>query len=145
MKQQISELINGCKNVVRKEDDPKYLNANSATSHVGYSGTNTADREITAATVAQENPDSMNVEIKGRTLTLSHGQSKSGKTWWWSAAIDEELAGLFLAPAGNFRHYTLTVNSDCTVQIDRFVRRTEKSQWRHSWCQLIDESFIKIL
>lgn len=43
MKTQIKNLINGCKDVCRMLEHPKYATAKQATSHIGYAGTNDKD------------------------------------------------------------------------------------------------------
>lgn len=147
MKTQISTLINGGKNVIRKEDDEKYINAKSSTSHVGYAGTNHDLRNKIAMKVASENPSEMHIKANGIELTLSRANSCSGKSWWWSCKLTEEqyvkLGGSHLS--GNFKSYKLRISMDCMVTIYNFTKKSEAAQWRQSWMQDIDESFIEIL
>ena len=143
-KQQIRELINGAKRTIRCESDPKYLKSKPATSHVGYAGTG-AERARIAQIVAEQNPDTMTVEICGYTVVLTRHTSKSGKTGWWEGEIPEEIANHFMFTSGILKAYTLYVNGDCTVEIQKCVRKTERQQWRYSYCQPIGEEFITIL
>lgn len=145
MKTQINNLINGEKRTIRNLNDEKYIAAKQATSHNGFAGTNREERAAVAAKVAEENNEKMMVSILNQTLTLTRHFSTSGKTWWWSAEINEDLAANFVNTDGNIKSYTLTVNSDCTVDISKSVKRTESSQWRHSLLQPIDEAFVTIL
>lgn len=144
-KQQISNLINGEKRTIRRENHEKYLTANAATSHVGYAGTNGVERARIAEIVAEQNPGMMTVEICGHVVTLTRRTTKSGKSWWWQAEIPEELANHFMFTDGILKAYTLFVNGDCTVEIMKCVRKTERQQWRYSYRQPIGEEFITIL
>lgn len=142
---QISTLINGCKNVIRIEDHSKYINAPQATSHIGYAGTSSDTRSSVAERVRLENPQQMTVEFKGEKFILKAQYSKSGKTVQWRTNIPESIASKFVNTDGTFKSYDLVINGDCTVQIDKFVRKSETAMWRHSLWQAIDEAYINIV
>ena len=80
MKTQITNIINGSKNVRILESAEKYINAKRSTSHNGYAGTSYAVKEDTFKKVLEEN---------GEELTLKLGQSLSGKSKWYYAPISE--------------------------------------------------------
>ena len=143
-KTQISKLINGCKNVIRDEKNEKYLNAPKATSHNGYAGSGAVRSEIAAAVFA-ENGDTMSVTLCGYPITLTRHSSVSRKTQWYSCELSEDIASQFVCTDGKERSYSLTIYGDCTVEVAKFVRKNERCQWRQSWRQYIDESFIEIL
>ena len=147
MKTQISNLINGSKNVIRKMDDPKYLDAKPSTSHFGYAGTNRDHRGEISAKVHQENLDGMNITANGVALRLSIAYSISGKSWSWYCGLTEDqyrkLGGMFTD--GTLKAYSISIFSDCTVALYSFTRKSEASQWRLSNMTYLDESFIKIL
>lgn len=145
MKQQIKELINGMKNVIRKDNDPKYKDAKPATSHNGFAGTNREKRDEVAHIVNCQNKQTMHVELCGKKLKLERYSSKSGKSWQWSCELDEKLAGKFVNTDGNMRSYTLVVYQDCTVAIQKHIRKNERRVWKMSQFQHIDEAFITIL
>lgn len=146
MKTQIANLINGQKNVARQNENEKYLNAKQATSHIGFAGTNRNERAEIARKVYAENGETMNILFADVHLSLKKGQSVSGKTQWYSAPINEDLASQFVVKkGGNERTYTLTISNDCEVFISKNVRKNENCQWRLSYTQYIDESYIKIL
>lgn len=141
---QIGKLINGCKNVIRDENNEKYINAPQATSHVGFAGSGAVRSEVAAA-VFSENGETMDVKLCGHPLTLTRHSSVSGKTQWYSCELSEELASMFVSTDGNERIYSLIIYEDCTVEVQKFVRKNDRCQWRLSWHQYIDESFIEIL
>ena len=145
MKQQIKELINGVKDIIRKDDEPKYKNANQATSHIGFAGTDRKTRDEVAHIVSCQNPQQMTVQLCGKELKLKRWYSVSGKGWMWSCEIEEELASLFVSTYGNMRSYTLVVYQDCTVAIHKYVRKNQESKWKASKFQYIDEAFLIIL
>lgn len=146
MKTQIANLINGQKNVARQNENEKYLNAKQATSHIGFAGTNRNERAEIASKVFAENGEILNVDFCGEKLAMKKGQSVSGKTQWYSVPINEDLASRFVVIAGgNERNYTLTISNDCEVFISKNVRKNENCQWRLSYTQYIDESYITIL
>lgn len=145
MKTQIANLINGQKNVARQNENEKYLNAKQATSHIGFAGTNRNERAEIARKVYAENGETINVLFADVQLSLKKGQSISGKTQWYSAPINEDLASRFVNTDGRERAYTLTISNDCEVFISKHVRKNENCQWRLSYTQYIDESYITIL
>lgn len=145
MKTQISNLINGMKNVIRKEEDAKYLTAKQATSHVGYAGTNREERNRISEMVYSENSEIMNIEINGEKITLNRKSSTTGKTIWYSAEVSEDFARKFVNTDGRLRSYLLEITPSCEVVIYKHVRGNERQQWRLSYTQYIDESFVTIL
>lgn len=87
MKTQITDLINGTRDIRRDLSNPKYIDCPKATSHIGYVGTNFKLRAEIAEKVIAENPDGMDVEMFGKKFHLSRSSSLSGKTVWFSTEI----------------------------------------------------------
>ncbi len=149
MKTQISNLINGARNVIRDEAHEKYKYAKQATSHVGYAGANDNERQEIGACVYAENGDTLHVNVRGVELTLQIHKSMSGKSWYWSAYLtDEQYQQICPTPIGvgdNLHFYELGVNSDCRVYIQIFNRRNERQIWREGYTHNIDEAFVTIL
>ena len=147
MKTQINQLINGSKNIIRNEEDPKYLTAKRATSHVGYAGSNRDYRNEIAARVYAENGDTLNIVVRGISLTLNISRSLSGKSWTWSCELTEDqykaLGGWHTD--GTLKKYELAIYQDCEVCLYSFTRKSEAAQWRQSWMEYLDESFVEIL
>ena len=145
MKQQIKHLINGMKHVVRKEDDPKYKDAQEASSHIGYAGTSRKKRDTVANVVNLQNQHGMVVKFCDKEWNLQRYNSDSGYTWTWWCDLDEETAGRFVDTQGRCKAYSLLIYADCTVAIQKYVRKNERCTWKSSTLQFIDESFITIL
>lgn len=147
MKTQISNLINGSKNVIRNMEDAKYTTAKPATSHNGYAGTNRDERNEIAAKVYEENGDTLNITAKGINLTLPIHVSTTGKSWSWGCTLTEEqyvaLGGRYTE--GTLKSYSLQINMDCTVTLYSFTRKSEAATWKQSNMTDIDESFIQII
>ena len=147
MKTQIQNLINGAKNIIRKEGHEKYLTAKPATSHNGWAGTNRDWRAKIAAKVHEENPDGMTIKACGHMIELRYSESGSGKTWKWAAELTREqytdLGGSYTD--GTIKSYLLVIFTDCTVMLYSFTKKTEGSQWRQSNMTYLDEAFITIL
>lgn len=147
MKTQIKNLINGSKRVLRNLEDPKYIDAKAATSHVGYAGTNHNERALVAAAVREENRGGMNAEIRGIDLHLDYEESLSGKTCWWTAELTPEqyeaLGGSNVGGSACER-FQVMISMDCTVEISRFGRGNDRQQWRQTNRIEIDESFVVI-
>ena len=148
MKTQISNLINGCKEVIRNMEDAKYMTAKPATSHIGYAGTNREERNEVAAKVYEENGDTLNITAKGIAITLPIHRSTTGKSWSWSCPLTEEqyvaLGGQYTG--GTLKSYSLEVLMSCEVVLSSFTRRSEAAQWRSvEPITYLDESFIQIL
>ena len=149
MKTQISNLINGAKQIHRDLSHSKYINATAATSHIGYAGTNRSLRQEIADKVIAENPDGMDIEISGRKFHLNRFSSLSGKTIWFSTEISLEdfmlLSGYAETPFKNEDSFILTFNNDMTVDIQMFSRRNSLSQWKHRGNVGVGEEFVTIL
>ena len=148
MKTQITNLINGAKNVIRNMEDAKYMTAKPATSHNGYAGTNRDERNEIAAKVYAENGDALNITAKGIALTLPIHRSTTGKSWSWNCDLTEEqytaLGGTYTE--GTLKSYALTMTMSCEVILRSFTRKTEAAQWREVGpMTYLDESFIQIL
>ena len=146
MKTQITNLINGRKNVIRNMEDPKYATAKPATSHDGFAGTNREERNEVAEKVHRENPEALTIIARGVALTLPIAYSTTGKSWSWGCELTEAqytaLGGTLTE--GTLKAYRLTVNMDCTATLYSFTRKSEAAQWRQSNMTDLDESFIQI-
>lgn len=149
MKTQISSLINGQKNVIRDESNPKYINAPMATSHIGYAGTNAAIRKEVAYKVLSENPTCLNIESRGKQFNLERKSTLSGKTCWYEASITADdfllLSGRKTVPYANETDYSLRIDADMKVGIILCTRSNERAQWRYRATVYIGEEFINIL
>lgn len=143
MKTQIQNLINGCKDVCRMLEHPKYATAKQATSHIGYAGTNDKDRAEIAAKVATENPDDMTIRVRGEKLTAKRTQSHSGKSWAWTAQISRATYESFGGIA-NYKDsaetYRLCITGDCFVMVYKKIKGSGKG----NGYEAIDEAFITI-
>ncbi len=148
MKTQIQNLINGAKNIIRNEADEKYTTAKPATSHIGYAGTNREERERIAAAVIAENPGSLEIEARGLTLSLHKRTSVSGKTITYETALTEDeykiLVGVSSLPGTLERSFSLCINNDMTVRVDRFSRKSPNAMWKLKEYIYLDEAFIVI-
>lgn len=145
MKTQIENLINGQKNVTRLENHAKYENAKQATSHIGYAGTNQAERQEIVDKVFGENGQLIYVIFNGNCLILNEHSSKSGKTRWYDAEISEDIAKNFVNTDGAQCKYTLVMQPDCTMCIVKNIRKNENCEWKHSYTQYIDEAYLTII
>lgn len=150
MKTQISNLINGQKNVRREENNEKYLIAKQATSHRGFAGTNNKKRMTIAEQVIAENPDKLNVEILGKQFTLNVEKSVSGKTTTFITEISLDdfmlISDFVKKPFDKFEaKYHLTINNDMTIRVDASSRKTAGSMWITKHSLHIGEEFITIL
>lgn len=149
MKTQISELINGTNSIHRDLPHPKYNGAAQATDHLGYAGTNNVIRKEIADKVISENPNGLDIEIFGKKMHLNRNASLSEKTVWYTTEISLDEFLLFTGykenPFKNEFSFTLKINGDMTVLIDKFTRRNERASWQHRGYDYIDEAFITIL
>ena len=149
MKTQISNLINGYANVRRDETNAKYATAALATTPFSkYVGSPIALREEVGGKVLAENPDGMDVEILGHKFHLNRHASCSGKTVWFSAELTLEEHGLLMGepyPSNNEWRSALTIDSLMYVEVSRFMRRSEKAQWKQKASMYIGEEFVTIL
>lgn len=89
MKTKISQLRSGTKDqILNPEID--YSNLPKATSHVGHSGSNSADVESIWKRITEENPDTMKVIIKGIEVDLKANWSLSRKSVSYCGSISKE-------------------------------------------------------
>lgn len=143
MKTQITKLINGARNVLRNSEDPKYLSANRATSHIGYAGSPASLREEVSKAVSAENGETINVMVKNIELVLSRRSSLRGKTVTYTCSLSEKqyyaITGFVLTkPWKNEQTYLFSLYPNMTCELRRIGRR-------NSVYNYIDESFVVIL
>lgn len=143
MKTQIKSLVNGRANVVRDEENEKYLGMDD------IAGTNSAIREEIARKVLDENPDGMDVEVNGVRLHLGRYASCSGKTIWYNAEITREQ---YIAITGHdFTDRRLEwcayfdIDMGMIPRVTRFSRRNERATWKQKQDIVLDEAFVTIL
>ena len=143
MKTQINKLMNGRANVVRDEENEKYAGMDE------IAGTNSAIREEIARKVLDENPDGMDVEVKGVRLHLGRYASRSGKTIWYNAEITREQ---YIAITGHDFHDRrlewcayLDIDMSMIPRVTRFSRRHERATWKQKKDIVLDEAFVTIL
>lgn len=151
MKTQITDLINGTRDIRRDLSNPKYIDCPKATSHIGYVGTNFKLRAEIADKVIAENPDGMDVEMFGKKFHLSRSSSLSGKTVWFSTEITLDdfmlLSGYAASPfrQGKESKFGLEINNDMNVLLHKWCRANDKAQMKYRGYDYIDESFVTIL
>lgn len=121
-----------------------------STSHIGFAGTNYDERMEVAEKVISENPDSMVVSILGKTFELEKEQSLSGKTVWYRSEISLDdfmlISGYALPPFGkNEGKFYLQINGDMRVELQKFSRRNENSQWKFRGSKYVGEEFVTIM
>lgn len=149
MKTQISNLINGYANVRRDETNAKYATAAPSTAPFSkYAGSPIRLREEIGDKVRAENPDGMDVEIMGHRFHLKRNASCSGKTIWFSTELTPDEHKLLMGepyPSGNEWRSALAIDSLMHVEVSRFMRRSEKAQWKQKASMYIGEEFVTIL
>ena len=149
MKTQIKDLISGRKDVIIDETNAKYENAAKATSHNGFAGTKTEEREEIARRVIEENPDGLNIEIKGVPLSLKRISSLSGKTVWFEGDLTKEeykrIVGYDYPSTTSQWSATLMINGDMTVEVQLSKRKNDRCMWKYSCNHKIGEEFVTIL
>lgn len=149
MKTQISNLINGRTNVRRDESHNKYATAALATTPFSkYVGSPIELRDEIGEKVVTENPDGLNAEIMGHKFHLDRHASCSGKTVWFSTELTPEEHELLMGepyPSNNEWRSILTIDSLMYVEVSRFMRRSEKAQWKQKASIYIGEEFVTIL
>lgn len=135
MKTQISKLRSGTKNqVLNPEID--YSKLPNATSHVGHSGSNQTEVESVWNKVTFENPETMNVNIKGIELEMKANWSISRKSVSYIADISkEELEYKFGIKASKKETPYISIQFANTIIVSN-----GKNSYRH-----ICPSLIKIL
>ena len=149
MKTQISNLVNGYANVRRDETNAKYTTAAPATAPFSkYAGSPKKIREQVGEKVVTENPDGLDAEIMGHRFHMDRHASCSGKTVWFSTELTPEEHELLMGepyPSGNEWQSTLTIDSLMYIEVSRFMRRSEKAQWKQKASIYIGEEFVTIL
>ena len=148
MKTQITILVNGRVNVRRNDNDVKYVSAISLTNKSGYSGSPITIRQDIGNKVIEENPESLNIEIQGKVLHLARHSSCSGKTVWYSADLTpEEHLAIMGEPYPSHNEWCsiITIDMLMYVNVTRFMRKSEKAQWKEKASMYIGEELVKIL
>lgn len=149
MKTQISNLVNGHANVRCDESHSKYLTTAPATAPFSkYVGSPIDLRKEVGKKVVTENPDGLDVEIMGHKFHLNRHASCSGKTVWFSTGLTPEEHELLMGepyPSNNEWRSTLKIDSLMYVEVSRFMRRSEKAQWKQKASMYIGEEFVTIL
>lgn len=112
-------------------------------------GTNAMERDEIARKVMDENPDGMDIEIKGVRLRLERRASCSGKTIWYHAELTR---GQYIAITGNdFPDNgmqwcsAIDIDMDMRIRLTRFSRRNEMATWKQKMSVGLDEAFVTIL
>lgn len=152
MKTQIKRFINGARDVVRNEDDPKYQSAARSTSHAGPSGSSWRERFAVGEKVFAENGETMPVDVRGVKLNLKLGKSVCAKTKWYSAEISEKQANAIVGIPANYKWFTVgegkwyfKISDDLYCSVYARSRRSPGADWRLRPHHFIDESFVTIL
>lgn len=138
MKTQITNIINGSKNVRILESAEKYINAKRSTSHNGYAGTSYTVKEDTFKKVLEENGESLRIELFGEELTLKLGQSLSGKSKWYYAPISESQYMKYTGSKDGLK----TTQENCPeIKINEYCDVVIANGMNYSY---IDSSFVTI-
>ena len=150
MKTQISNLINGAKNVKRDLENPKYIGAPKSTSFGDYAGTNSETRRLVAEKVLAENQTEIMVKIGSITFCLPKCSSTTGKTTWYEISITEaefmQIAGYSAKPFDHYLgSYSLKIYGDMTVCLNKWARPSDRHQWKFRGYDWIGEEFVTIL
>lgn len=151
MKTQIKRFINGARDVVRNEGDPKY-NVPRSTSHIGPSGSSWRERFAVGKKVFAENGDKMPVDVRGVKLNLKLGKSASDTTKWYSVEISEKQANAIVGIPEDYKWFTVgegkwyfKISDDLYCSVYALSRRSPGADWRLRPYHFIDESFVTIL
>ena len=113
-----------------------------------YAGSPIKLREEIGDKVRAENPDGLDVEIMGHKFHLNRHASYSGKTVWFSTELTSDEHELLMGepyPSNNEWRSALTIDSLMYVEVSRFMRRSEKAQWKQKASMYIGEEFVTIL
>lgn len=147
-KTQISQLINGNKNVKRDLKHPKYINSPRATGHSGFGGTNREERIRIATQVIAENPKCIHININGILKMLPASYSTSGKTAIYSAALrrSEYICIVERVPEYTYEAmFELVIHGDMKIEIHKYTRKNKQAPWRLRGYDHIGEEFVVIL
>lgn len=150
MKTQISQLINGNKEVRIDASNPKYINAPKSSSNIGFGGSSQNERNALAEIILSENPECLNIRSFNKEFSLSIKRSTTGKSWWYETTISEdnfmELSGTMSRPHGVQEiAYFLKISMNMKVSLHTSKRRNERCAWKAGIIIDIDESFIQIV
>lgn len=114
----------------------------------GQVGTKSEIRKAITCKVWSENPDGIDIEIRGMRLHLNAHWSCSGKTCLYSVDITDEQAGVLGVNMGVYKYFhqaSLMIQPDMTVEVQTSARKTEGSQWKYRGSTRIAEAEVTIL
>jgi len=150
MKTQISSLVNGQRMVVRDADDAKYdaLAKREILRGAAPAGSSLKARRETMEKVAEENGDSLSVDVRGFRKTLAAVRSGAGSLIEWRCSLSrgewEAVTGL-RSPYQFEADYGFAVGADGRCQTTVWTRRGPAATWKQRSWQWIGEEFVTIL
>lgn len=148
MKTQVSDIIDGSRNVVRGLLHPKYA---VARDNYGFAigGTDYETRKSIWERVSEENPEYIDLRIRGeRVYHLKRHTSTTGKSSWYSTEItdmDYTFITDMVNPFTFEASFTLYLTEDLTVYVSKSTRKTPNSQWKHRGNDHIGTEFVEVL
>ena len=111
-------------------------------------GTNYETRKRIATKVIEENPEVLNVEIKGIKLSLIAEHSTSGYLTGYSCEISldqfKEIESKDYNPFTFESCFTFEVGADMKAQISKFTRKSVNHKWQFRGWDNVDEKLITI-
>ena len=131
MKTQINSLVHG-----------------STHNTFGQVGTKHEIREAITHKVWEENPEGIDIEIRGMRFHLNAHWSCSGKTCLYSVDITDEQAAVLGVNMGVYKYLhqaSLMIQPDMTVEVQTSARKTENHQWKYRGSTRIAEAEVTIL
>lgn len=105
-------------------------------------------RQDIGSKVVEENPERLDIEIQGKVLHLARHSSCSGKTVWYSADLTpEEHLAIMGEPYPSHNEWCsiITIDMLMYVNVTRFMRKSERAQWKEKASMYIGEELVKIL
>ena len=114
----------------------------------GQVGTKREIREAITHKVWEENPDGIDIEIRGMQFHLDADWSVSHKTCTYSTDITDEQAkafGIDMSIYDYLHKACIVINADMTVELQTAARKTENHQWKFRGFTRIAEAEVTIL
>ena len=112
-------------------------------------GTNYELRNEIASKVISENPEFINIEIKGIKLTLLPEYSTSGNLTGYSCDISldqfKTIESIDYNPYTFESNFTFEIGADMKAQISKLTRKSVNHKWQFRGWDNIDEGLITIL
>ena len=114
----------------------------------GKVGTKSEIREAIIQKVWEENPDGIDIEVRGMQFHLDAHWSVSHKTCIYSTVITDEQALAFGVDMSVYQYLhqaSIIIQADMTVELQTSARKTENHQWKFRGSTRIAEAEVTIL